>query len=61
MMVLGCNSFSRIQFKRKKYSGIAKVDSLKAMMPGSPIVVGTIIQGLTNGLSLFSNLLLFRL
>jgi hypothetical protein len=34
---------------------------LAAVLPGSPLVTGTLAQGLSNGISLYSNILLARL
>lgn len=39
--------------RRKKYA-------FAAVMPGSPLIVGTITQGTMNGISLYSNILLAR-
>ena len=44
-------------------SSSRKSDELKivaAMLPGDPIVTGTIAQGVINGISIFSNVILAR-
>mmetsp|Transcript_33498 Transcript_33498/g.48581 ORF Transcript_33498/g.48581 Transcript_33498/m.48581 type:complete len:163 (+) Transcript_33498:1-489(+) len=52
---------SRYGLKDSKISRSVDSDIIAAVLPGNPIVTGTISQGLINGISLYSNILLARI
>ena len=62
LLMVAVNCFKIKPAYRMTVSRTVRTQTIKqfAIIPGSPIVVGTIAQGLANGVSLFSNLLLVR-
>jgi len=50
---------ARSQMEQKKVKNFEPV-IVAAVLPGSPLVTGTVTQGICNGISIFSNILLLR-
>lgn len=66
-LAIQCNAISRLHLNKFAVVQCASKDSIKsnshitaAVLPGSPLVTGTFTQGVINGISLYSNILLAR-
>ena len=67
-IALQCSAISRLtlpkvaimRHRSREIRDTASVEMVAAVLPGSPLVTGTLTQGVINGISLYSNVLLAR-